>query len=870
MKKMILSLMVLFLAVFSVWAVPANPVPYKYTQPDGTVITLVNHGDEHFNWTTDINGNLMKRGADGFYRPSSESLSTKAARVRARHKECRNKWSSYENHPTINIGSPTLLCVLLEFADKDSRFTVENPRQHFSDMLNQEGYSYNGAIGSVRDYYIDNSWGQFKPSFVVYGPVRVSGKKAYYSDSAGEYNDPKVSEAISEALNKLYENGTITDLTQFDNDKDGKLDMILCYYAGRNPAEGGDNDNPWPHQNEAYGDVGGMELTQYFCSSELRGDVSCNEAANIGITCHEFAHALGLPDFYDTNRKVDGHSVWTTGIYDVMAEGSALDNGRRPVYLSVLERNMLGWSPAPEVISQSGTYSLNAVQTGSSSHNEGFYMNTENPGEYFILEYRNGNKWDSSLPSGLLVYHIDRSENIVQENKTAKYLWESTNLINAFGKHPCYRLFPTVPSPELEYNEKGNYYTAKNMEEFIFPGCHAATGVVPVDWAGKEARVKLSSIACDGTRSTFTVDVGKKMVYGYVRTNKGGAVPGAQMVLSQSAHPFSTARVGKTAAPSLLPTDKTTTTDANGFYSFEVEDTDPDCLIVTARKDGFVSQSLNVTANAQFNRTDFTLNLLGEGGKAILQRYDATKSPVRSSIEGTSCAVGFYYSAQELAQMKAGGSVLESVSINTIAHPSDFEKIYIIADVFVGEKHTRLLEKDITEGYIWDKLITIDVSGAHITIPEGADLYIGYGLSGYKYGDPSATTTPFYVAGPEEGPTSGNYQVMDFLNSHNWTQTDWGAGKYYSYLVSANLNLVTTPDFASRGISYIFLSEGVPTVAPAAGKTVLDITWTLDGKPVEGTPSAVSALSPGSHTYMARIRYYDGTAERVYYDIDAK
>ena len=69
MKK-ILTLLLLLLGVSAVaLAVPAYPGKYKYTQPDGSVLVLQNHGDEYFHWTTDESGRVVEMDADGFYRP---------------------------------------------------------------------------------------------------------------------------------------------------------------------------------------------------------------------------------------------------------------------------------------------------------------------------------------------------------------------------------------------------------------------------------------------------------------------------------------------------------------------------------------------------------------------------------------------------------------------------------------------------------------------------------------------------------------------------------------------------------------------------------------------------------------------------------
>ena len=56
-------------------------------------------------------------------------------------------------------GNPHVFTVLIEF--RNVRFTAEEPREHFSSMLN----------GSVRNYFTENSRGLFSPVFDVDGPV---------------------------------------------------------------------------------------------------------------------------------------------------------------------------------------------------------------------------------------------------------------------------------------------------------------------------------------------------------------------------------------------------------------------------------------------------------------------------------------------------------------------------------------------------------------------------------------------------------------------------------------------------------------------------------------------------------------------------
>lgn len=86
-------------------------------------------------------------------------------------------------------------------------------------------------------------------------------------------------------------------------------------------------------------------------------------------------------------------------------------------------------------------------------------------------------------------------------------------------------------------------------------------------------------------------------------------------------------------------------------------------------------------------------------------------------------------------------------------------------------------------------------------------------------------------------------------------------------LLSAVVTRTAEVDFSTLGVSYINFDGDTPKVVVAAGKSLRSTAWHLDGVAVE-TPPAVSSLATGAHTYMVRLTYYDGSSERVYYDID--
>lgn len=828
MKKILLALLSLLWLIPLAEAVPAYPGTYPYKQPDGTVIILQNHGDEYYHWITDASGRIVEKGADGFYHPVDPAVAARRARAaRAQAQARRAARAPLHNPPVTNFGDRKILCILAEFQpepdeDFNGRFVIENPQEHFSNMLNQAGYDEDGAYGSVRDYYLENSGNQYRPQFDVYGPVLLDNPSSYYDQKGAHL-------AILEAYDKMASQIPIAD---YDTDGDGNLDMVLFYYPGHNEAEGAPEWTIWPHQSTSYfGVMGGKGLVRYFCTSELRGNSGQNVAA-IGTTCHEFAHSLGLPDFYDTDYADNGENGFTTGSFDLMASGNYNDNGRMPPYLNALERNMLGWMDAPQTIGSTGSYTLQGVQ-----YNQAYRIDGRTSGEYFLLECRDGKGWDGSFRfGGLAIYHVDQSGNVVPgSGQTAAYLWDYTNDINSYGGHPCFYLLSTIDNPVY-------------INDYLFPGrAPQVTSVALTDWSGETAGLVLNNIAFRNDQVTFGADLSiRRMLSGRVTDNTGNPVEGATVALSQSAYAF--------AAPATLSTDQVCETDADGRYSFSLADDASEFQVVSVRKAGFVPQACNRLISGIFSQQDFVMLALGQDYPASLKKYSETELWMGSITGFEDMAAGFKYTAEELAEMGAIGATITDVTFMLGAEQG--ETIYVIVDIGGDRK---LIQ--VASGYVADQYVTVDISSQNLVIPAGVDVYIGAGMAGIQ------TQYPFryFLVDATNG---GNYVLPDFLNGHY----SWGVVNFSqpaSFVVSANLARVAAVDFAAYGVSYIKLVDNVPQVVPAAGKTVYEIAWSLDGTPINGTPGDVRTLPAGPHTYMARLTYYDGTAERVYFDVKA-
>lgn len=809
MKRLLVTTLLLITAALSALAVPAWPGKFRYTQPDGSVITLQRHGDEYFNWTTDAAGRVVERNVDGYWEEVPETTFL-ARKARAKASAPRPRaWSTYETRPETNLGDRKILCLIANFSD--STFVIDSPREAFTRMLNQEGYSEGGAIGSVRDYYIDNSLGQYRPEFDVYGPVTLTG-------SSGHYDSVGVKTAILEAYELLASEIPIDD---YDTDGDGDVDMVLFYFPGHNEAEGADSEAIWPHQSSGhFGMMGGKEFNRYFCTSELQGNRG-NTMCAIGTTCHEFAHSLGLPDFYDTDYETNGSNADPIGKYDLMDRGNYNDSGRKPPYMNAVERNMLGWM---ENLAQlpSGEVTMGPVRG-----NTAYECQSAVEGEYFVLEVRDDYKWDTAVGDyGLVVYHIDKSERAVYGAVTGKTIW-NTNRINAYGGRPCFFIEPA----------SAGYHKA-------YPGTTPVTAASLNDLDGGETAL-LAGISFDGGNVSFrSVLMTSKTIYGTVRNSFGAPVEGARVVFSRAAYPF--------RAPSLLPDDTVFVTGADGYFELSLSDGDPEQQVLSVSRAGYTPVSVNVTANGVFEKVDVVLPRLGEGGHSTLYRYDSSLTLYNTRMSRETYAVSFCYPEAEIEDLGLAGYLIESVSF--LVSPTSFEKAYVI----ITKGTEKLLLKDISDSFNPGSTTKVDVSSDGVTVPSEGDLYIGFGLTGNPTGEYN-----LQMYGQQESFTHGTYASSTYLEeTMKWSKLSF-SGSFFSFVISAEISEPRPETFRDYGIASIDASSDIPVAVASADKTVYSEEWFLDGEALAGAP-ALSSLSAGAHTIMLRLTYYDGTVERVY------
>lgn len=420
--RLIMSAASLVGAALIAHALPAIPTPVIHTQPDGSLIEVRLHGDEYVNYATSVDGSRLLRldetgryVDDGAVEVSAVKHRLAAAR-RSSPLRVLDSSSAFPAH-----GRQKAVAVLVEFPETTQhpggrRFTYDNPRQLFDDMLNLDGFSFDGASGSVHEYFYDNSAGLLDLTFDVYGPVTLDNDLSFYCKKTNG-SDLNAWQMAVEACRKL--DGEI-DFTEYDRDQNGEIDNVYVFYAGEGGATGGNyEDCVWQHAGDVEYISGkqfvfdGVKLNHYACSNEyriVRGDYEVTRMfEGIGTVCHEFSHVLGLPDLYD----VLGHGCESPGEWTLMDTGCHLDNSRTPSSISAYERTMLGWIDLRPIGGKYETVSLRDL-----SCNEACMIPTPYENEYFVLENRQNTGWDRFAPGhGLLIWHVNYMEDYWKHNQ---------------------------------------------------------------------------------------------------------------------------------------------------------------------------------------------------------------------------------------------------------------------------------------------------------------------------------------------------------------------------------------------------------------------------------------------------------------------
>lgn len=494
-------------------ATVASPHGFHEKQPDGSLTSkLYIHGDAGFHYVTDDMGYVVMQDEkkryvyaqenstawNSFHRrlvPSSNPVGRQHQRRAGQvHKDQYLRYivqhQPYSHHRVLQAegivasgrvpithGILNNLVVLLCFADHENR---NLPPISDIDILYNElgGNSRVAPSGSVRDVFLQSSYGKLDVVSYIYDWIVLPYNESYYADGKTGDSD-KFLDAIHYSLSIIDTDDNFS-FRDFDKNEDGFIDAISFLHTGYGAEWGGVDcygtnfyNRIWSHQLDLaprFYWIGKdmITLDSYHISSVFFG--SCGEAiARIGTLSHELGHFLSLGDLYD--RKGHGLGV---GSYCLMGDSWGFDGSQfYPGVMSVWSKMELGWVKPIDIISD-GRYELNMSQTSDIAYriNHGFPE-----GEYLLLENRQSQGFDQYLDhGGIAIWHIDLKGDQSQTGHPGQSGWpENGNhykvaLVQADGKFELERGF--------QFRGKGDLFH-KDIIYSIGPSIDTSYGPFP-------------------------------------------------------------------------------------------------------------------------------------------------------------------------------------------------------------------------------------------------------------------------------------------------------------------------------------------------------------------------------------------------------
>jgi M6 family metalloprotease-like protein len=329
-----------------------------------------------------------------------------------------------ELNPTLGVIK--VLVILLQFTDHLDRPLIDP--LVYDEMWNSQDVSDLIPSGSVARWFQQNSYGLYEIEAHIVPWTVASNTEEYYSfGSSGLV--PDFQQAFWPALDLLDAQGM--DWSQYDLDKDGRLDAVVMLHTGyAAELKGVDCNNDrefsqriWSH---AYADSANTwwskdysyRLGGYVVSSAYR-DTCGFEPARIGTMTHEFMHTLGLVDLYDGQEARVGRGI---GGFDIMATPyGPKEDPSWPGHLSAWSRIRVGWMMPIEIL-HDGVYSVQASELS----NQAYAIRKPYPFmEYLLIENRQPIRFDARLwTGGLVIYHIDdRAQLMVKRGYPGQEDW---------------------------------------------------------------------------------------------------------------------------------------------------------------------------------------------------------------------------------------------------------------------------------------------------------------------------------------------------------------------------------------------------------------------------------------------------------------
>lgn len=444
--KRIFLLFVMAVSMLSVFAIRAIHKPFAMQNPDGTTVMLYKNGDGYLAFYTTLDNRVVVRNEAGFLcyaknengrlapsdmkvhdltlrdaaekefagssalAPDEVVLSEEPEGTNGRHKahvtstsDGLGKYGSSAMGAVRTIGSFSIPVIMVEFSDV--KFQENHTVEFFNRFLNEPGFSEatdgaNTSLGSMKQYYEEQSYGLFSPTFEVVAKVAVSKGYSYYGKNSSDGRDLYINTLVSEAIAGAVAQGV--DMSKYRYNVTYKIPLVAILYAGQGEATSSDENTIWPHEADLSNyacTFSGQKYGAYFVGNEMNGSV----LMGMGVFVHEFGHALGLPDLYDPTYSYQNDDAF--GMWSVMDGGAYNGNCFNPVGFTVYERGYCGWMEYKEITEPQG------VLLTDPADGKGCAVVIRNPqkdNECFILQNYQQETWTPNTGGpGLMITRLN-------------------------------------------------------------------------------------------------------------------------------------------------------------------------------------------------------------------------------------------------------------------------------------------------------------------------------------------------------------------------------------------------------------------------------------------------------------------------------
>jgi len=411
----------LLLLVNLLQAAYLHNMPVTQSQPDGTKLELLASGDEYHNWLHDKDNYTIIRNPETGYLcyAVQDGENVKASRLvvgqanpqsmgilpgvniseNAYRQLRQSRFSAPAERDAPTIGTINNVVVFIRFSGESE----------FGQNISVYDGWFNSGTSSLKNYFTEASYTQLNVDTSFY-PAPLSSMVVSWQDShTRAYFQPYDASTNPTGYNgddqrrdrefTLLQNAIAGVASQvptglnIDTDNDGRVDNVVFIVSG---SAGAWSSLLWPHRWSIYDRYVYLNSKRvYDFNFQLKDFLA---SRGVGVLCHEFFHTLGAPDLY----HYTSNGISPAGSWDIMESDQ-----NPPQHMTAFMKWKYGdWISSVPTISLGQQYTLNPL---TSSTGNCFRINSNNPNQYYMVEFRKKTgTYESSIPgSGMLIYRID-------------------------------------------------------------------------------------------------------------------------------------------------------------------------------------------------------------------------------------------------------------------------------------------------------------------------------------------------------------------------------------------------------------------------------------------------------------------------------